>query len=371
MPTRTFCVWGLTAAFGLASTPSAADTLRLAGTIGGVNVCAADNNVACGFGIQLTDIDANPGSLSIGETTIGAINFKGSVQLATPGPANRVLSSSFLTLRNTTGAPVSATIAVGATGFLGVVNGAVTSGSGTFANAGGATTTLTWCHDSTNSQGAELPNDCPGTVDTFSFSVPAGVPVESFAHTAGPFAVTASALFSMTMKVEFTLPAGGQFVSRGQVMEAVDVPVVDCTVAQQSLWPPNHDLVNVGLTASAQTSTGPLPVTINVFSNEDDEENTGDGNFSPDATSPPLRLRAERKGNGDGRIYLIRASATGPSGVAGFGCCTAVVPQMPNAAGLSAVLTRADAAEAACDAGGTVPPGFVAVGDGPVIGPKQ
>ena len=371
MTTRTFCVWGLTVAFGLASTPSAADTLLFAAKVGGLNFCAADNNVVCTFGTQLTDIDPAINSVRIGPNNLAGVVFEGSVQSATLGPTNRVLSSSFLTIRNVTGAPVSATIAVGAIGFAGGINGAVTSGSGTFANAGGATTTLTWCHDPTNSQGAKNPDDCIGTVDTFEFSVPAGVPVESFAHTGGPFAVTASALFSMTMKVEFTLPAGGQLVSRGQVMEAVDVPVVDCAVAQQSLWPPNHDLVNVGLTASAQSSTGPLPVTINVFSNEDDEENTGDGNFSPDATSPPLRLRAEQKGSGDGRIYLIRASATTPSGIAGFGCCTAVVPQKPNAAGLSAVLTRADAAEAACDAGGAIPPGFVAVGDGPVIGPKQ
>jgi hypothetical protein len=220
---------------------------------------------------------------------------------------------------------------------------------------------MTWCIDPNNSQGAEAANDCTAEVDTFTFSVPDGAAVESFAHTGGPFPVGELSLFSMTMKVAFTLPAGGELLSRGQVMKAVDVPAVGCSVAAESLWPADHALVNVGLTTSADSSSGPLPVTIDVFSNEGDDEDTGDGRFSPDATSPPLALRAERKGSGDGRVYLIRASATSGS-ISGFDCCTVVVPKMRSAAGLSAVMALAGAAEAACDSRGAIPTGFVLVG---------
>jgi hypothetical protein len=376
---RTFSLRSVTAALLLASTPSLlasppteTHTLRFAASIAGVNLCAADNNVPCGFGTQLLDVDAAIGTLFIGGAApivAGGLEIKGSI--STADLANRVLGSSALTIRNPTGAPVSATIAVGATGFIGPATGAVTSGSGTFVNAGGATATMTWCNDPTNSQGAETADDCIGAIDTFTFSVPDGAQVESFAHTGGPFAVSDPSPFSMTMLVTFTLPAGGQLISRGQVIEAVDVPAVDCSVATRTLWPANHDLVNVGLTASAHSSTGPVPVTIDVFSNEDDVESTGDGRFSPDATSPPLTLRAERKGSGDGRVYLIRARAKSSGGISGFDCCTVVVPQKLSPDGLSAVLALADPAEAACDSGGRIPAGFVAVGDGSAPGPLQ
>jgi hypothetical protein len=101
---------------------------------------------------------------------------------------------------------------------------------------------------------------------------------------------------------------------------------VSCAVNLSQLWPLSHDLLNVGLTASAVDSQdGPRPVEILVFSDEDDEEPTGDGTHSPDAkdiASGTLRLRAERKGDGDGRVYLIVVKATDSSGNVGV-CCSA------------------------------------------------
>jgi hypothetical protein len=149
-------------------------------------------------------------------------------------------------------------------------------------------------------------------------------------------------------------------------------PVVGCGVTRTSLWPPDHDLVDVGLVATAQDSCiGETPVAVDVFSNEDDDENTGDGHHSPDATNAPPRLRAERRGTGDGRVYLIRASAIDTAGNRAFACCTVVVPLKPTAEGFSTVAGRAKTAKAICDADGTSPAGFVRVGDGPVLGPKQ
>ena len=84
---------------------------------------------------------------------------------------------------------------------------------------------------------------------------------------------------------------------------------------------------------------GVLPVTVNVFADEDDD-GTGDGNTSPDAVDidvGSLQLRGERKGNGDGRVYLIIPEATDSSGNRGFGCCTVVVPHSNAAAAQQAV----------------------------------
>ncbi len=153
-------------------------------------------------------------------------------------------------------------------------------------------------------------------------------------------------------------------------------PVVTCSVATSMLTPPNHNLVNVGLTASAvDQCEGVLPVTVDVFGNEDDQDNTGDGMFSPDATNiavGTLRLRAERKGNGTGRVYLIIPASTDSSGNRGFSCCTVAVPLSSSPAALLSVQLRAAAAQAFCLANnGTPPAGYFVVGDGPVIGPKQ
>src|SRR5215475_9997973 len=102
---------------------------------------------------------------------------------------------------------------------------------------------------------------------------------------------------------------------------------------------------------------------------------SGDGNFSPDAKDiavGSVRLRAERQGNGDGRVYLILVEATDSSGNRGINCCTVAVPHAKNAMALQSVQAQAAAAQAFCLANAGMPPaGYFVLGDGPVIGPKQ
>ena len=106
-----------------------------------------------------------------------------------------------------------------------------------------------------------------------------------------------------------------------------------------------------------------------------DEESTGDGAHSPDAKNiavGSLRLRAERQGNSDGRVYLIIAEATDSSGNRGFSCCTVAVPHANSRAAQTSAAQQAAAARDFCSAnGGTAPADYFVVGDGPEIGPKQ
>jgi len=153
-------------------------------------------------------------------------------------------------------------------------------------------------------------------------------------------------------------------------------PVVTCSVAAEVVNQTNHSLVNVGLTGTAVDGCeGALPVTVNVFADEDDEENTGDGKHSPDAKDVDLgslRLRAERKGSSDGRVYLIVTEATDSSGNRGINCCTVTVPHASAPLPQTSARGQAAAARAFCRANAGMPPaGYVAVGDGPIIGPKQ
>jgi hypothetical protein len=152
-------------------------------------------------------------------------------------------------------------------------------------------------------------------------------------------------------------------------------PTVTASVSAHSLWPPNHNLVSVGLAASATDSCTANPaIGVAVYSNEDDQEETGEGNFSPDAKSiapGTLRLRSERKGNGPGRVYLIVTSATDDKSNVGRACTAVVVPHDQSAASMASVNAMAASAVSACSATGSAPAGYYVVGDGPVVGPKQ
>jgi hypothetical protein len=107
-----------------------------------------------------------------------------------------------------------------------------------------------------------------------------------------------------------------------------------------------------------------------VFSDEDDAEQPG--GMSPDAkdvAAGSLRLRAERRGDADGRVYVIRIKATDQSNNTSYSYCTVVVPHGQSKASLSAVNAQAAAAVAAFVSNGNNPPaGFFLVGDGPIVG---
>ena len=144
---------------------------------------------------------------------------------------------------------------------------------------------------------------------------------------------------------------------------------LESSVALDTLWPPNHGLVDVGLNVVAGSCSEPA-ISVSVFSDEDDDEAAGDGHHAPDAEDVApgtLRLRAERKGrvdDGDGRVYLIVVTATDADGNTARTCSTVVVPRSQRLGALNEVQAQAEAARAFFLANdGEIPPGFVAIGD--------
>ena len=115
---------------------------------------------------------------------------------------------------------------------------------------------------------------------------------------------------------------------------------------------------------------------IEVWSDETEvpEKGDGTGKFAPDAKDlvpGGLRLRKERRGGEDGRVYLILATATDCSGNSTTTCSTVVCPHDQSDAALAEVAAQAAAAEATCNATGLPPTGYHQHGVSAELGNKQ
>ena len=94
-------------------------------------------------------------------------------------------------------------------------------------------------------------------------------------------------------------------------------PVIsNVSVDKPAVWPPNHKLVDVTVAYTVTDNCGPVNSSLSVSSNEP-ENGIGDGDTSPDwivVDAHHLRLRAERAGTGEGRIYTITITSTDSAG---------------------------------------------------------
>ena len=97
----------------------------------------------------------------------------------------------------------------------------------------------------------------------------------------------------------------------------VTAPVISTpSVNAPVLWPANHKMRDIKLSYTATDNCGPVTTTLSATSNEP-VNGTGDGDTGPDweiVDDHKVKLRAERSGNGTGRIYTITITATDASG---------------------------------------------------------
>jgi sugar lactone lactonase YvrE len=133
-------------------------------------------------------------------------------------------------------------------------------------------------------------------------------------------------------------------------------PSVTCLVANSLLWPSNHRLVNVGLSVDVQPRDATLQ--LQVYANDD-----ANATDAADIAPGTLQLRSERQGDGEGRVYLIVATATNAGGTS-FDVCTVVVPHDQSSRSIATVEAAAASAETYYREFQTPPPGYRLIGAG-------
>ena len=90
------------------------------------------------------------------------------------------------------------------------------------------------------------------------------------------------------------------------------------------LWPPNHKLVTVATIGGSAGISGLLPGSFLVTG----ASNEPPGHFAPDIviTGGLVQLRAERLGDGTGRIYTLMATVKNKAGTSASATATCTVP---------------------------------------------
>lgn len=136
-----------------------------------------------------------------------------------------------------------------------------------------------------------------------------------------------------------------------EVADTVD-PTITLSLDRTTLWPPNHRLVDITATVGVSDVCDPnVAFVLTSIVSDEPDNGLGDGDTAGDVQdaafgTPDLRfrLRSERSGTGDGRVYTVVYTATDGSGNSASTSATVEVPH--------------DRSGHAFAAGGLLPGGF-------------
>jgi hypothetical protein len=85
-------------------------------------------------------------------------------------------------------------------------------------------------------------------------------------------------------------------------------------------------MVDVSIRGVTDADGDRVSLTVTGITQDEVTDGKGDGNTCPDAQLNPLRVRAERSGRGDGRVYRISFKATDTKGATCSGTVKVGVP---------------------------------------------
>ena len=112
----------------------------------------------------------------------------------------------------------------------------------------------------------------------------------------------------------------------------VDTTAPSVTPKTMELWPPNHSFHTITIedcVDAADICDPDIEVAFTYATSDEPRNTTGDGNTEIDISSfgcHSIDLLAERKGNGDARVYRLGYRAVDASGNAAEGVCQVIVP---------------------------------------------
>jgi hypothetical protein len=146
-----------------------------------------------------------------------------------------------------------------------------------------------------------------------------------------------------TLSLTNTFGPGTNDVSVGVTDDGTNVVMCSLTVVTQDttppqirsivatpniLWPPNHKMRRVMILVRADDACGPVQWRITDITSNEEVDGQGDGNTSPDWIIGPRGtfLRAERSGNGSGRIYTLNIELSDVAQNTTNGTVTVTVP---------------------------------------------
>lgn len=134
--------------------------------------------------------------------------------------------------------------------------------------------------------------------------------------------------------------AAGNRATTERTVKVVDTiaPVITVGARPATVWPPNHryhsfalSSLRISVSDAGDPGLSAVDVIITSVESDEPENGRGDGNTVNDirlgSDCRNLQLRAERQGNGNGRVYTINLTATDASGNTGSTIYKVLVPK--------------------------------------------
>ena len=169
------------------------------------------------------------------------------------------------------------------------------------------------------------PDSTPDTNDDirlFEWWLDFGLPTEAFLGTGEVVDQLSVASGTYTVTLQVT-DSKGQTATDEVVLIIDDQtpPQITVKLSPGLIWPPNHRMVAVRADVEALDYCGPAVVILKSVTSNEPDDSTGDGHTAPDIQKADVgtadflfKVRAERSGNGTGRIYTATYEATDLSG---------------------------------------------------------